>query len=60
VGRDVEIPNIAGQHSAYLRNQLLAFKRGQRRHPEMRYVAHELTEQDIDELAQYYSALPPP
>lgn len=60
VGHDVEIPNIAGQHSVYLRNQLLAFKRGQRRHPEMRYVAHELTERDIDELVQYYSTLRSP
>ena len=26
VGRDVEIPNLAGQHSIYMRKQLLAFK----------------------------------
>jgi len=41
IGHDVEIPNIAGQHSVYLRNQLLAFKKGQRKHPEMRYIARE-------------------
>ena len=26
IGHDVEVPNIAGQHSVYLREQLLAFK----------------------------------
>jgi cytochrome c553 len=60
VGHDVEIPNIAGQHSIYLRNQLMAFKKGQRKHPEMRYVARELTDREIDELVVYYSTLPPP
>lgn len=60
VGHDVEIPNIAGQHSIYLRNQLMAFKKGQRKHPEMRYVARELTDREIDELVVYYSTLSPP
>jgi cytochrome c553 len=60
VGRDVEIPNLAGQHSIYLRNQLLAFKDGRRKHPEMRYVARELSEREIEELVVYYSTLLPP
>ncbi len=60
VGHDVEIPNIAGQHSIYLRNQLMAFKKGQRKHPEMRYIARELTDREIDGLVVYYSTLPPP
>jgi cytochrome c553 len=60
VGHDVEIPNIAGQHSIYLRNQLMAFKKGLRKHPEMRYVARELTDREIDDLVVYYSTLPPP
>jgi len=59
IGRDIEVPNIAGQHSIYLRNQLLAFKKGQRKHPEMRYIARELTEWEIDKLVVYYSTLPP-
>ena len=59
IGRDVEVPNLAGQHSVYLRNQLLAFKRGLRKHPEMRYIARELTEREIDEVVTYYSSLPP-
>jgi cytochrome c553 len=59
VGHDVEIPNIAGQHSIYLRKQLLAFKNGQRKHPEMRYMARKLTDRELDELVVYYSTLPP-
>jgi cytochrome c553 len=53
-----EIPNIAGQHSIYLFNQFMAFKKGQRRHPEMRSLARELTDQELNELIIYYSKLP--
>jgi cytochrome c553 len=59
VGRDVEVPNIAGQHSIYLRHQLLAFKSGRRKHPEMQYMGRHLNEREIDELVVYYSTLPP-
>ena len=48
------------QHNIYLRNQLLAFKKGQRKHPEMLYLAREMTERAIDELVVCYSTLPPP
>jgi len=58
IGHDVEIPNIAGQHSVYLRQQLLAFKSGRRKHPEMYFVGRHLTDREIDELADYYSTLP--
>ena len=56
VGRDVEVPNMAGQHSIYLREQLLAFKSGRRKHP----VGRHLTDREIDELVVYYSTLPSP
>lgn len=58
IGHDVEIPNIAGQHSSYLRNQLMAFKKRERKHPEMRSIAPALSEKEIDELVVYYSTLP--
>ena len=57
IGRDVEIPNIAGQHSVYLREQLLAFKAGKRKHAEMQYIGRHLTDQEINELVLYYSTL---
>ena len=59
IGHDVEVPNIAGQHSLYLREQLLAFKSGRRKHPEMYFVGRHLTDQEIDDLAIYYSTLSP-
>jgi len=59
IGHDVEVPNIAGQHSIYLREQLLAFKRGRRKHPEMYFVGRHLNDQEIDELVLYFSTLPP-
>ena len=59
IGHDVEVPNIACQHSIYLRNQLLAFKKGQRKHPEMQYIGRELNDRELDELVVYYSTLPP-
>ena len=59
IGHDVEIPNIVGQHSIYLREQLLAFKRGRRKHPEMYFVGRHLNDREIDELVLYFSTLPP-
>ena len=59
IGHDVEIPNLAGQHDVYMRKQLLAFKNGQRKHPEMRYIAGDITDQEVDELVRYYSKLRP-
>jgi len=58
IGHDVEVPNIAGQHSVYLRQQLLAFKSGRRKHSEMYFIGRHLTDRDIDELVDYYSTLP--
>ena len=55
-----EAPNLAGQNEQYLLAQLTAFKNRQRQHPEMRYVARELTERELDALVVYYSQLPPP
>jgi cytochrome c553 len=50
--------NIAGQHSIYLFNQFMAFRQGQHRHPEMRSLARELNDQELNELIIYYSKLP--
>ena len=42
-----------------MRKQLLAFKSGQRKHPEMRIIARDITDQELDELVGYYSKLRP-
>jgi cytochrome c553 len=56
---DVEKPNLAGQKSIYLRQQLLAFRSGKRKHPDMRTISRDLTDREIDQLVIYYSTLMP-
>ena len=53
-------PRLAGQHQDYLVKQLLVFQRTNQR-PEgaiMKTVVHDLTRQDIDDVAGYLQALP--
>ena len=54
---DVEKPNLAGQKSIYLRQQLLAFRSGKRKHPDMKTISRDLTDREIDQLVVYYSTL---
>jgi cytochrome c553 len=49
------VPAIAGQNAKYIVAALNAYKKGERKHPTMRAVAGSLTEQDIVDLAAYYS-----
>lgn len=58
IARDTEIPNLAGQHDRYLWTQMMAFRKGTRRHEEMRYMSRHLSEADIAALVAYYSSLP--
>jgi cytochrome c553 len=58
-GGDVEKPNLAGQKSIYIREQLLAFRSGKRKHPDMKLVARDLSDREIDQLVIYYSTLSP-
>jgi len=50
-------PNLAGQKSAYLANQLKAFRDGSRSDPVMNAQAKALTDADIDNLSAYYNSL---
>jgi cytochrome c553 len=52
-------PHLAGQNAAYLEIQLRYFRAGERYHPLMTPIAETLSDQDIDELAAYYSELQP-
>jgi cytochrome c553 len=49
------VPMLGGQSEAYLANALHAYKAGQRSHPSMRGIAASLSDQDIADLAAYYS-----
>ncbi|GJM04201.1 MAG: hypothetical protein DHS20C09_01920 [marine bacterium B5-7] len=50
-------PNLAGQKSGYLVKQMKAFRDGSRKDPMMSPMAAALTDEDIDNLAAYYSGL---
>ncbi len=50
-------PKIAGQKSDYLAASLQAYRNGNRESGAMEPVAARLSDAEIDELAQYYSAL---
>ncbi|MFO1111512.1 MAG: cytochrome c [Bradyrhizobium sp.] len=52
-----DAPNIAGQTEPYLVTQLHAFKDGIRKNDAMSVVAPSLSDQDIDDLAAYFSAI---
>lgn len=52
-----KVPMIAGQSATYISAALTAYKGGDRKHPTMRAIADSLTEQDIADLAAYYSQL---
>ncbi len=52
-----KVPMIAGQSATYISSALGAYKAGDRKHPTMRAIADTLTEQDIADLAAYYSQL---
>lgn len=49
-------PKLAQQHSSYLIKQLLAFKEGSRNDPMMSSVAQGLSEEDMAEIAAFYSS----
>jgi cytochrome c553 len=69
VGARREIPNLAGQHEAYLAAQIRAFRRAEvdggkpgdpavRYDPVMGHQAAGMTNADADDLAAYYASRP--
>lgn len=51
-----KVPKIAGQGAKYIAASLLAYQKGERKHPTMRGIAEGLSEQDIADLSAYYEA----
>ena len=49
------VPKLGGQNALYLANALRAYRSGGRTHPGMRAIASALSDQDIADLAAYYS-----
>jgi cytochrome c553 len=50
------VPKISGQGAKYIMSALTAYKKGERKNPSMRAVAETLSEQDIADVAAYFSA----
>jgi len=50
-------PNLAGQKETYLKLQITAFRDGQRKNPMMSPMAAGLSDDDIANLAAYFSSL---
>ncbi len=50
------VPLIGGQNAKYIESALHAYKKGERSHPTMRGIAGSLSDQDIADLAAYYSS----
>ena len=51
-----EWPKLAGQHESYIVKQLANFKAGERVNPTMSPMAAPLSEQDMADLAAYFSS----
>ena len=52
-----EAPNLAGQNEVYLIKALRDYRSGARKNDMMSLVAPALKDQDIDDLAAYFSAI---
>lgn len=50
------VPLLGGQHAAYIVAALKAYKAGDRKHPTMQAIAASLTDQDMADIAAYYSS----
>jgi cytochrome c553 len=52
-----KVPKIAGQNGKYIVSALTAYRKGERKHPTMRAIAGSLSDQDIADLAAFYTQL---
>jgi cytochrome c553 len=52
-----DAPNLAGQPVTYVVTQLRAYRSGARRHEVMAVIAKPLSDEDIADLASWYSAI---
>jgi cytochrome c553 len=52
-----DAPNLAGQPALYLAAQLRAYRSGARKHEVMSLIAKPLTDDDIQQLAVWFSSI---
>jgi len=51
------VPKLGGQQAVYLVNALQEYKSGARSHPTMSAIAQGLSEQDMADVAAFYSSM---
>lgn len=57
VGKLPDVPHIAGENPEYLTRQLANFRGGERQHEQMSLIAEGLSDEDIADLAAWYSSI---
>lgn len=57
LAKNPDAPNLAGDNANYLRKQLDAFRKGERKDPQMTIIAKGLSDEDVADLAAWYSSL---
>ena len=58
-GANENIPSLAAQYADYLVASLNAYKDGKRTHAALKDMAGDMSEEDIQNVADYYADLPP-
>lgn len=60
VAKTSDVPNLAGQHPAYLLEQIRKFASGERRDPFMQGLIKVLKDEERVQIALYYASVPVP
>ena len=54
-GTQAMVANIGGQQKQYLMKQLNAYRAGEREHAQMTIIARMLSDEDVDNVSEWYS-----
>lgn len=57
-GIDPQYPRLAGQYNEYIQQALHEYKDGRRGNPIMKGFVSSLSDQDIEDVAAYFSSMP--
>jgi cytochrome c553 len=57
IAKTPDAPNLAGESAIYIAKQLKAFRGGERKHEQMTIIASGLSDEDIANVAAWYSSL---
>lgn len=57
IGKDPEVPNLAGQPAFYLEKSLVDYQTGKREDRRMTLMVKPLSKQDIKDLAAWFSSI---